>query len=112
MVALRFAPAILREAVAQHEESLGVVKVHVTSAAVPDRGHQGQGRNRHEERGRLCRHFRLLGDESIVGGLQIRHGDTLVDASLRRLITDLNSHIRQTPLDGVVVETGTREIHR
>jgi F-type H+-transporting ATPase subunit delta len=41
-------------------------------------------------------------DPALIGGLEVRLGDTLVDASLRRFLEDLHLHLKQAPVDGLM----------
>ena len=41
---------------------------------------------------------KIAGDDRLLGGMTVRHGDTLIDASVRRRIDDLARIARTVPV--------------
>lgn len=99
-------PQILATAVAMDEERRGVVRVTATTAIEAD----SAVRQRIEESLK-----RVVGaqtvvewqvDDSLVAGMSLRYGDTLIDGSAQRRLADARATIRSAPLALVEVEEG------
>ncbi len=110
--------AICAEALTQYTQRQGIVEVTVVSAAALTEATQSKleatvARLMNQQGSPRQPRYTYTLDPAIIGGLQIRYGDTLVDASLQRLLTDINHLIRHLPLKGMQIENdGTREIRR
>jgi len=84
-------PEILEQFSALRDERLGIVNVHVRSA-VQVAGTQHQSLQKELERYTKKKvRMHLTIDESLKGGLTIRIGDTVFDASVRRQLEMLHS---------------------
>ncbi|MEK7413617.1 MAG: ATP synthase F1 subunit delta [Planctomycetota bacterium] len=87
-------PAILREVVRQAEAADGVVQVRVTAAKpVPA---QATARLAAVTGGHA--QIDVAVDPALIGGVAIRVGDTLVDASVRRQLREMRQAMLNTPI--------------
>lgn len=92
------APAILLEVGAQHQRASGVVHVALTSAVAMEPGLRDRlvERIKHDQGTRAVLDQRV--DPTLIGGFTARIGDSYIDASVKRRLSDLRKSIEAVAL--------------
>ncbi|TVR13964.1 MAG: ATP synthase F1 subunit delta [Planctomycetota bacterium] len=99
-------PAILDATIQEHEHRSGIVRVQAVTAVPADDASRDRITQALAQRLGAQVDVQWQTDESLVAGMRLRYGDTLVDASARRRLTDAHAAICAAPLAVIELDEG------